>query len=43
MAPAPKTGKDEGRQDTEGRPVLTEEDEKKRHDEETNETPIDLE
>jgi hypothetical protein len=43
MANDPKIDKEQGKRDTEGRPVLTSEDEKKRQDEEAREKPVDPE
>jgi hypothetical protein len=39
----PKVDEEQGKRDTEGRPLLTDEDEKKRQDEEKKEKPVDPE
>jgi hypothetical protein len=39
----PKVDREQGKRDTEGRPLLTDEDEKKRQDEEKKEKPVDPE
>jgi|HubBroStandDraft_5_1064220.scaffolds.fasta_scaffold1244726_1 hypothetical protein len=43
MANDPKIDTEQGKRDTEGRPVLTDEDEKKRREEESKEKPVDPE
>ena len=43
MANDPKTDEAQGKRDTEGRPVLTDKDEKKRQEEESKEKPVDPE
>lgn len=43
MASDPKVNKEQGRRNTESRPVLTDEDEKKRQEEESKEKPVDPE
>jgi hypothetical protein len=43
MATDPKADEKQGKCDTEGRPVLTDKDEKKRQNEEAKEKPIDPE
>lgn len=43
MASDPKANLEQGKRDTEGRPVLTDKDEKKRQDEEAKEKPVDPE
>jgi hypothetical protein len=43
MATDPKAYEKQGKRDTEGRPVLTDKDEKKRQEEEAEEKPIDPE
>jgi hypothetical protein len=43
VATEPKIDDDQGKRDTEGRPVLTDNDEKKRQDEESKEKPVDPE
>jgi hypothetical protein len=43
MATVPKINTEQGKRDTEGRPVLTDEDEKKRQEEEAKEKPVDPE
>ena len=43
MTTDPKADEKQGEHDTEGRPVLTDKDEKKRQDEESKEKPIDPE
>jgi hypothetical protein len=39
----PKVDEEQGKRDTEGRPLFTNEDEKKRQDEEKKEKPVDPE
>jgi hypothetical protein len=39
----PRVDEEQGKRDTEGRPLLTDEDEKKRQDEEKKEKPVDPE
>ncbi|HTF64510.1 MAG TPA: hypothetical protein VK638_17645 [Edaphobacter sp.] len=39
----PKTDEKQGKRDTEGRPVLTDEDERKRQEDEAKEKPVDPE
>ena len=43
MAADPKTGKDEGRRDTEGRPVIPAVEEKNKEEQENKEKPVDPE
>ena len=43
MANDPKAEEAQGKRDTEGRPVLTDKDEKKRQEEESKEKPVDPE
>ncbi|HEY1581429.1 MAG TPA: hypothetical protein VGF82_30535 [Terracidiphilus sp.] len=43
MANDPKINTEQGKRDIEGRPVLTDEDEKKRQEEEAKEKPVDPE
>jgi hypothetical protein len=43
MANDPKVDAAQGKRDTEGRPVLTDQDEKKRQEEESKEKPVDPE
>lgn len=43
MADDPKTAGEQGKRDTKDRPVLTDEDEKKRREEEGQEKPVDPE
>jgi hypothetical protein len=43
MSNDPKIDERQGKRDTQGRPVLTDEDEKKRQEEESKEKPVDPE
>ena len=43
MATDPKIDEKQGKRDTEGRPVLTDEDERKRQEDESREKPVDPE